>query len=178
MIKIELFKEELELYKKVEEFNLKSSFLKRQNSLNALKNLTQILLERNAIPEDRIKYFTDENYQTGRTTKSRFEVFRSKRQSDDEILRDPNFIKYLRFFINGADISEVIEKEAIRIFENPIYHDDAIQELFIFIKSRKYIPVDNSERKRFAEELFKLVVDLKCELQQCFNLRSKVMSIK
>jgi hypothetical protein len=176
MRKIELFEEELELYKKVEGFNLNNSFFERQDSLNALKELTKILLNRGAISENRVKYFIDKNYQTGRTTKSRFEVFKSKGLSKAEIFKDPHFRKYLLFFINGANIPEVVEEKAIRIFEDIIYHDDGIQELFAFIKSRKYIPAANDARNEFAEEMFKLTVDLKCELHECFNLRGKIIN--
>jgi len=178
MRKIELFEEELELYKKVEEFNVNSSFLKRQNSLSSLKELTEILLNRNAISENRIKYFIDKNYQTGKTKKSRLEVFKSKGLNEDEIFQHPHFRKYLLFFINGANILEVIEEKATDIFKNRIYHDDAIQELFVFIKNMKYIPTNNAERNEFAEEIFKLTVDLNCELQECFNLRGKIINAR
>jgi len=63
-----------------------------------LRDRFAVLLERNAIPEHRFKYFTDPDYRKGRIKGSRRDLFRRNRNSDEEILRHPHFLEHARYF--------------------------------------------------------------------------------
>jgi hypothetical protein len=68
-------------------------------------NLMHSLLRRDAIPEARLGWFFDPDYNaTGRESSQRDVFIRSGRQDDDDIFRHPKFLKYLRYFLSRADL--------------------------------------------------------------------------
>lgn len=73
--------------------------------------LTKMLMGRDAIPEHRQRYFMDPEYNPGPGKESRFTYFRNNAGSDRAVLRDPNFLKYLHYFIYGADLPATLKQE-------------------------------------------------------------------
>lgn len=175
MNRIKLETNENALYQIVKGFNHKSDFNEIQQILHASEQLTKMLLERQAIPKNRLNYFTKVDYQTGRTKKSRKEIFKMNNKKGKAISGHPNFIKYLEYFIEGTNLATFIKNKAFEIFEGNHYTDDAAEQLFSFLKSQKIIPNDNFERHKFAEEIFKLVIDLDCDLEDAKRIRSRVI---
>lgn len=91
---VELTPEEVDLYRKMEtDFSRESGY-----SGEAASQLMRSLRTRGAIPEARIRCFT-EPYPGGRG-KSHQEVFRSGSYRDN-IFKSPHFVKYLQYFIHG-----------------------------------------------------------------------------
>lgn len=70
--------------------------------------LTISLLERHAVPEQRIRYFTDPEYNAGGRGRSRKEGFERNGTRGAEMLRHTHFLKFLRYFIHGADLPSSI----------------------------------------------------------------------
>jgi len=70
-------------------------------SLMRMTGLTESLLERGAIPEVRLLYFTDPERNPGGRGKSRQQVFENNGTSGTEIYAHGNFLKFLEYFIYG-----------------------------------------------------------------------------
>lgn len=171
---IDLTQDENRLYQRVLSFDLNEDFETRISKLESVKDLTESLLKRKAIPEQRIKYFTDKELQTGRKHKSRQQDFESNGTKGDDIFRHPDFIKYLTYFIEGASIGSQHDIQIREIVAKNYYQDEAIEEIMYYLKSNSLLPSSKLDRDELADELFKLAVDLKIETYYCHHLRSKV----
>lgn len=66
--------------------------------------LMKSLIARKAIPELRVKWFTDPAYFPGGRGKSRKQMFERNGCIGDEIFRHPHFLEYLRTFLYGANL--------------------------------------------------------------------------
>ena len=73
-------------------------------SIEPAFQLTKSLLKRDAIPEVRLRYVTDPELNVRGYGKSRIEVFEGNGTRGDDIFRDPNFHKYLRYFVVGPEL--------------------------------------------------------------------------
>lgn len=67
-------------------------------------SLLNSLAERNAIPEVRLRYWSDPEYQIGRLKASHKGLFERNGRQGDEIYTHPHFLKYLRYFLFGAQL--------------------------------------------------------------------------
>ena len=122
--------------------------------------LMESLEERNAIPGERQKYWTDPEYMTdGRYQVSRKVLFERNSRPGDNIYQHLRFLPHLRYFLFGADLPE----EAIVKFEEQVGNPD-------WFTSGDYEPAAkcaralirrHSLRKSHArEEFFKLCLDM------------------
>lgn len=68
--------------------------------------LLRLLDEREAIPRQRIAYWTDPDYKPGQTKGSRKQMFERNGNVGDEIYTHPHFVPYLRYFLYGADLPQ------------------------------------------------------------------------
>lgn len=76
-----------------------------------MTELAERLLERKAISDTRLRYFTDPECNPGGRGKSRKDVFEKNGTRGDEILRHPHFLKYLEYFLYGPNLpSEIVVK--------------------------------------------------------------------
>lgn len=75
---------------------------KRQAPL--ILELLASLVERKAIPEIRLKYWSDPEYHLGRLKTSYKGIFERNGNQGDEIYIHPNFLPYLRYFLFGAQL--------------------------------------------------------------------------
>lgn len=81
--------------------------------------LLESLAERNAIPKVRLKYWSDPEYQIGRVKASHKGLFERNGRKGDEIYTHPNFLKYLRYFLFGAQLPEAAIAEFEQVVGNP-----------------------------------------------------------
>lgn len=174
MKKVELTEEEQKLYEDIISLDISEDYEKRVRKLDSLQLLTKSLLDRKAIPEQRIRFFTDKDFQFGGTKKSRKEVFESNGTKGQEIFKHPHFIKYLKYFVEGANLNLHLTKSILEIYSKCHYSDDAINEIYNLLKSNSLIPKDKSSRQELADEIFKLLVDLKIEPNYCHQIRKKI----
>ncbi|MCG8457956.1 MAG: hypothetical protein MI919_16890 [Holophagales bacterium] len=124
-----------------------------EESSNAAKDLAVSLFERDAIPEIRLEYFRNPEYNTGRTKLSRKEVFERNGISGEAILGHSHFLKHLRCFIYGPDLPQAtldgFRHLVVRC--EPITSGDW-DEFWEF--ARKERRQRNLERLHAAEELY------------------------
>lgn len=113
---IELTEDESDLLQQIEldMARLDHTQLERQGPL--VLRLLQSLRERNAIPKVRLRYWSDADYATGRVKASHQGLFERNGRRGSEIFTNPQFLKYLRYFLFGADLP----KEAIVEFEEAV----------------------------------------------------------
>ena len=81
----------------------RESYLNNQEPILAL---VRSLSDRNAIPEQRLKYWNDPEYNVGGRFTSKRGTFERNGTEGDEIYRHPHFLKYLRYFLYGADLPD------------------------------------------------------------------------
>lgn len=175
MKEINLNEEEQRLYYIVLKQCNDQSYDKRLEAFEASNTLVNTLFERDAIPEVRIRYFVDPNFNTGRGKMSIKQIFEKNGTRGNEIYRHPHFVPYLRYFIEGPDILDVHQIKLYNIREEGYFQDDIISEIYKYLLDNTLIPKDNSEKKYFVEEIFKLTNEMKLDLRYCKQLREKIM---
>jgi len=135
--------------------------------------LAVLLRARNAIPEIRIRYFTDPEFNIG-ANKSREQVLGV---TGDAIFSDPRFLEYLHYFIYGPKLPEQVLAE----FSNTAYPYEHIsggdikdlRELAIsLVDEYKLNPRD------VACEFFKLAIECKIVVYYAQSIRDAISSIK
>jgi hypothetical protein len=99
---IELTKQELYLLAQIRFRHTSHDELRA--SIEPMAGLTESLLERDAIPEVRVLYFTDPERNPGGRGKLRHEIFEKNGTSGTDVYAHPNFLKYLEYFIYGPHL--------------------------------------------------------------------------
>lgn len=139
--------------------------------------LTRKLVERGAIPEHRLRYFTDPDYYHGGHGKSRKDVFESNGTSGDDIIRHGSFLKYLRYFVNGAELPH----SAMQSFKSAVVDCDSITSGDVSTLSTtacQLTRIHGLTPKETAEEFFKLCLDLGIDMSYASVIRSSVQQLK
>jgi hypothetical protein len=139
--------------------------------------LLRSLSERQAVPEQRLKYWDDPVYNSGRTKASRKGMLKRPGSSDAEIYISPHFIQHLRYFLFGADLPDSL----IRDFEERVGNPR-------WVTSSDILPIgkfarDLTRRHRLeprdaAEEFFKLCLDMGLELSTAQSVMRSVQKIR
>lgn len=146
-------------------------------SLEPMRLLALSLFERSAIPQIRIAYFTDPNFNPGGRGKSREETFESNGTSGDEILRHPHFLKYLEYFLCGPMLPSVaidtFKREALC---SGYLTGGDINDLTPF--ARSCVRSNGLDPHVAADEFFKLAIE--CGAGPCYadTVRKSVRTIK
>lgn len=176
--KIELLPEEQILLATIEPFRIdlteghSERFLRLENCFN----LTQSLIKRNAIPEIRQNYFIDAKYNLSNSHNSKAEIFESNGTLREDIFRHPQFLKYLKYFIYGADLPSEFKSQLKAIKDGLSFFSDFVEQATPNIKSYYNAYVEKANKKQFAEEIFKLCLDLEIDFEDSVQLRNKVMT--
>lgn len=77
---------------------------KRIEMLENVKTLSESLIHRQAVPKIRLDYFIEPEMNLGGRGKSRKQNFENSGTTGTDILRHPNFMPYLWYFINGPKL--------------------------------------------------------------------------
>lgn len=130
-------------------------FLTNQKPLlSLLKSLT----DRDGIPPVRVKYWTDPEYFLGRSKTSYRGIFEKNGNRGDEIYTHPHFLKFLRYFLFGADLPAGV----IASFEEKVGNPE-------WMTSSDIVPISHHARSLMREyclpyeapeEFFKLALDM------------------
>lgn len=139
--------------------------------------LTTLLIKRRGIPEHRVRYFTDCEYNPGGRGKSRQDSFVKHGNDHDGMLRHPHFLKFLRYFIHGADLPNVI----IRQYSDAVkgcgmVTSSDVPELGA--KARNMARVNRLEGSSAGDEFFKLSLDLGLSAGQSARIRESVKQLR
>lgn len=140
-------------------------------------DLASSLLARDAIPEQRLRYFTDAEYNPGGRGRSRRESFEWNMPIGDHLFRHPHFLKYLRYFIHGASLPPSVEAAFIRAAHDcgPFSSGDMAP---LGSTARQLASTYRLEPKTAADEFFKLCLDLGMSAGYAGSIRSSVQQLK
>jgi hypothetical protein len=139
--------------------------------------LITALLERNAIPEHRLKYFNDPDYRKGRLKGSRRDLFRRNRNSDEEILRHPHFLEHARCFVCGPDLADVLMREFRETVRRcgQVSSGDAIDLANL---ARRQVRAFGLAPHDAAEEYFKLALDGGMWVSHALHIEDRVRKLR
>jgi hypothetical protein len=146
-------------------------------SLTPMAALTESLLERGAIPEMRLLYFTDPERNPGGRGKSRQQVFERNGTSDTEICSHPHFLKYLEYFIYGPNLPLSIVakfKEAMSFSGYLTAGDinDLVPGARAAVRSARLNPHDA------AEEFHKLALECGAMPSSAESIRKSILAVR
>ena len=148
----------------------------RRASVDPAQRLTLSLIERQAIPPVRWRYFDDADLNIGQH-RSRKATFEGHGNRGAAIYRHAGFLKFLRYFVFGPDLpgetmsgyAQLIEEcEPVRSGDQEAFCDFARHET----RSR------GLERKLAAEEFFKLSLELGLDDWTSRAVRDAVMRMR
>jgi hypothetical protein len=139
----------------------------------ASRSLMELLLQQDAIPEVRLRYFVDPQYNGGNRKSSRRELFRRNAHSDEEMYEHPHFWKYLLFFIHGAKLPENVKSRLAELAADTKRDHGSLDKL-----ARELCRSLREDNATKAEEFFKLAMDCDCTLTEGMNVRRAVMSAR
>jgi hypothetical protein len=156
---IELTSEESEVFAQI---NLDPHALKgfedSQQNANLVEFLMESLIDRKAIPDVRISFFTNPEYNSGGRGKSRQEIFENNGTKGKAIFRHAHFLRHLRYFVCGPNLppgliagfrAEVENCGNITSGDTPTLVNYAKQQT----------KAQGLEPKKAAEEFYKLALD-------------------
>jgi hypothetical protein len=140
------------------------------------RELASSLLNRKAIPEHRLRFFTHPEYNVGGHGSSRKQILERNANGRD-ILSSVHFLGHLRYFIYGPSLPAA----AIESFGK------AVKECGM-VTSGDIIPLGNTAKKLFrasgldrsaaAEEFYKLALEHGLQESEARSIRDSVMKVK
>lgn len=160
----------------------RESYIANQESI---LSLLRSLSDRNAIPEQRLKYWNDPEYNIGGyKNTSKKETFERNGRKGSEIYTHPHFLKYLRYFLYGADLpDQLIKQFYIGCNEGHVNFDYVTSgDITPICKSaRKIARIAirdyNLEKRHVTEELYKLCLDIELDVSYARFVRNEVAKI-
>jgi hypothetical protein len=139
--------------------------------------LTDSLLKRKAIPEQRLSYFSDPDYNVGGRGSSRQEQFMRNVRDREAMIRHGHFLKYLHYFIYGANLPN----QAIQSFSQTVEDCGSITSGDIAplaANARQHVRTHRLESKVAADEFFKLCLDLNMDVSNAVSIRAAVLQVR
>lgn len=153
-MKIELTKEEQRLLDTIPNYEINSDakYEIRIQQLENSEKLFELLYEREAIPSVRLGYFTKPEYNLSNTKKSHFDIL-------GDISLNGNFLKYLKYFIEGAELPEFFKIKLNQIIKENRFEDVIIEKSKPIIRDYAQVNLNKSDIDYFSEEIFKFYID-------------------
>lgn len=135
------------------------------------------LLKRGVIPEQRIRYLTDPEYNPGGRGRSRKQGFERNGTQGDAMLRHPHFLKYLRYFIHGADLPSPILSAFMQAVKNcgSVTSGDIVP---LGTTARQLAHSHRLEPKTAADEFYKLCIDLGLSPNVANSIRASLQRLR
>ena len=166
-----------------ESFTHESYLANQEPILTLLSSLS----ERGAIPEQRLKYWNDPEYNTGGRGKiSHLVQFEKNGNVDNEVYTHPHFLKYyLGYFLFGTDLPDGliemfeadVEKEYVNL--NYVTSSDITPICRVARKvARIAIRQCGLSKSHVAEEFFRLCLDTGLGISYARIVRKNVMRIR
>lgn len=152
----------------------RAAYLANQQPILAL---VRSLSARQAIPQERIKYWNDADYNPGRIKASRKGAFERNSCTGDDIYIHPHFLAHLRYFLFGADLPDAV----ILAFEEGIGNPEWVSSSDVpaIGKLARELTRQHALDKSTAEdEFFKLGLDLGLGLDVAESIRHAVRQVR
>ena len=142
----------------------------------AVRDLMHRLLERLAIPEIRLAYFTDPELNIP-TRKSRRQEWEENNPTEDAIFEHPNFAHYLKYFLEGPDLPADTLRGFCRIAndESPVYRTP-VEPLQRFVRAE--IRRHRLDRSETAEEFSKLALETGFDVDEAKSVRTAALQTR
>ena len=139
--------------------------------------LTNSLLKRKAIPDQRLSYFSDPEYHVGGRGSSRQELFLRKAGDRETMVRHGHFLKYLHYFIYGADLPSAVVIAFARAVEDcgMVTSGDIAP---LSSTARELTRTHRLKPQSAAEEFYKLCLDLDLSLDAAASIRESVLQVR
>jgi len=138
--------------------------------------LVKSLSDRDAVPDVRLRYWNNPEYHNGRIKASHKGLFERNGCRGSDIYTHPSFIKYLRYFLFGAELSDPV----IAAFEEKVGDPQ-------WVSSSDVVPIGKAARQLARqhsldhdapEEFFKLCLDMGLGLSRAQSVRRSVCQIR
>jgi len=139
--------------------------------------LMNSLIKRKAIPNQRLLYFTDPEYNPSPGKASRFERFRDNAGGTDEVLRHPHFLPYLHYFICGPDLPSDLKQEFLNKAQNHWAKSGELAK-FAQLLVRQYNIERHPMNYRLKDSFYQLALDCGCDLGTARSVREAVIKVK
>lgn len=145
-----------------------------KRSCAASAELMPLLLDRNAIPAERLAYFTDPGCLDGK--RSRLDVFDGNGTRGDEVFEHPNFLKHLRYFVHGSRLPVKVQQAMREQVDDPRHFTsgdlEPVRVLARQLVRQQRLGADTSDA------FFQLMLDLGLSADQAHSVRKTVMTVK
>jgi hypothetical protein len=136
-----------------------------------------MLVERKAIPEHRMSYLNDPDYNPGSGKTSRLEPFLRNAGDIEKVVRHPHFLPYLHYFIYGADLPAALKLEFSKKAEDYWVKPSELAKL-----ARQLVRKYDIERPplnyRLKDVFYQLALDCGCDEGTARWVRDAVMKVK
>lgn len=170
---IELTESETELYSRISESPAHDGW---NDIAKAMEALVESLLNRNAVPEIRLRLFCDSDYaETG--NKSRQQVFESNGTTGSGIYRHPHFIPYLRHWIDGPSLPQEAIDGLCTILNENLGTSGMVMDQYRK-HARASIRKHGLSPSIAATEFFRLGVEIGMEIDEARTLRNAARSTR
>lgn len=169
---IDLTDSEAELYSRITETPREGW----DDIAEAMEALVSSLRDRNAVPEVRLRLFSDPDHaETG--SRSPQQIFESNGTSGNDISRHPHFVPYLRHYVRGPDLPRPAIDGLCKIL-----NDDRGTSGMIMDQHRAYarscVRTYGLDPSKAATEFFRLGVEIGMKIDDAQTLRRVVRSTR
>lgn len=131
--------------------------------------LMRSLIARRAIPDVRLRYFTDPDLFPGGRGRSHKQVFNDNGRTNSEILEHPSFLNYLNYFICGPRLPTRVIARFKELAAEPFRELESLRQ-FVRAQTRELKLHDA------GEEFFKIAMECELEPYEAKTLRTDAMT--
>jgi hypothetical protein len=132
------------------------------------------LLNRNAIPKSRWRYFYVPKYNISHPQTSRYTLLIKKAGAAEKVYRHSDFREILRYFVFGADLPNVVKEAFHTTFAETSGNRAALAELARRLVRQQQVDC----RSQPSEAFYQLALDFGLEQWDARALRDSVKSVK
>jgi len=147
-----------------------------RNSLTPMEALASSILERNVVPEVRVAYFTEPDFNPTGRGKSRQDIFENNGTSGAEILKHPHFLKHLEYFICGPQLPKTVIEKFRNTADSSHLTGSDIVDLGPY--ARSCVRQHRLDPQHASEEFFKLAVECGAMPGFADNLRKSIRAVR
>jgi hypothetical protein len=139
--------------------------------------IMESLMNRKAIPESRWLYFTDADYNPGKSKASRADLFLRNAKKVDQMHRHPHFLPYLRYFVYGADLPIALKEAFLEKAQDHWVRPSELAEAARSLVRSFNLP-RHPQNYRLNDAFYQLALDCGCEEGVARAVREAVMKVK
>jgi len=138
--------------------------------------LMESLMDRKAIPENRLRYFMDPDYNPRNSRSSRADIFLRNAGTVEEMYQDLDFVPFLRYFVFGADLPPVIKEAFAKARKDSFKQAQLIQLTRDLVRNSGLVRYPQNHKLNDA--FYQLALDCGCEEWDARAVRDAVMRVK